>query len=109
MILPFALSLHPFSAVRERMCPSGMSGLITVGFLKGKYKLVLFLPTYLLFYVLQIWGGSVLGEFSTSYFDYLMFYDGTLKNYAAFVVFLLSMLISSLTAVAVLSKRDICN
>lgn len=25
------------------------------GFLKGKYKLVLFLPTYLLFYVLQIW------------------------------------------------------
>ena len=79
------------------------------GFLKGKYKLVLFLPTYLLFYVLQIWGGSVLGEFSTSYFDYLMFYDGTLKNYAAFVVFLLSMLISSLTAVAVLSKRDICN
>lgn len=38
-----------------------------------------------------------------------MFYDGTLKNYAAFVVFLLSMLIFSLTAVAVLSKRDICN
>ena len=79
------------------------------GFLKGKYKLVLFLPTYLLFYVLQIWGGSVPGEFSTSYFDYLMFYDGTLKNYAAFVVFLLSMLIFSLTAVAVLSKSDICN
>ena len=77
--------------------------------MKGKYKLVLFLPTYLLFYVLQIWGGSVPGEFSTSYFDYLMFYDGTLKNYAAFVVFLLSMLIFSLTAVAVLSKRDICN
>ena len=43
------------------------------GFLKGKYKLVLFLPTYLLFYVLQIWGGSVPGEFSTSYFDYLSF------------------------------------
>ena len=27
MISPFALSLHPFSGGRERMCPRGMSGL----------------------------------------------------------------------------------